>query len=174
MMNRALKCNGGQKTWKMKSCVPKISMFETICPETVSIMDADEDEWEMIEFHVDSGATETVLNEAMLLCVATTPGFAMKQGIKYEVANGVRIDNLGEKNFKGMSKEGFFRSMTAQVCDVNKALLSVKKVTAAGNHVVFGSKEGSYIESNTTGERMWLEERGGMYILQLWVKKADF
>ncbi len=64
--------------------------------------------------------------------------------------------------------------MTAQVCDVNKALLSVKKVIAAGNQVVFGSKEGSYIESNTTGERMWLEERGGMYILELWVKKTDF
>ncbi len=174
MMNRSLKCNGGHKTWSMKSCgVQKISMFETIYPESVNAVDAD-DEWEKIEFHVDSGATETVLSEAMLMCVATKPGFAMKQGVKYEVANGVRIDNLGEKNFKGVSKEGFFRSMTAQVCDVNKALLSVKKVIAAGNQVVFGSKEGSYIESNTTGERMWLEERGGMYILELWVKKTDF
>ncbi len=174
VMNRSLKRNGGHKTWSMRSCgVQKISMFETIYPESVNAVDAD-DEWEKIEFHVDSGATETVLSEAMLMCVATKPGLAMKQGIKYEVANGVRIDNLGEKNFKGMSKEGFFRSMTAQVCDVNKALLSVKKVIAAGNQVVFGSKEGSYIESNATGERMWLEERGGMYILELWVKKADF
>ena len=174
MVNRSLKCTGVHKTWRMKSCgVQKISMFETIYPESVNAVDADE-EWEKIEFHVDSGATETVLSEAMLMCVATKEGLAMKQGIKYEVANGVRIDNLGEKNFKGVSKEGFFRSMTAQVCDVNKALLSVKKVIAAGNQVVFGSKEGSYIESNTTGERMWLEERGGMYILELWVKKTDF
>ena len=99
-----MKCTGVHKTWRMKSCgVQKISMFETIYPESVNAVDADE-EWEKIEFHVDSGATETVLSEAMLMCVATKEGLAMKQGIKYEVANGVRIDNLGEKNFKTYQK----------------------------------------------------------------------
>ena len=66
------------------------------------------------------------------------------------------------------------RSMTAQVCDVNKALLSVKKVVAAGNKVVFGDDEGSYIENKATGERMWMEEEGGMYVLSLWVKSGGF
>ena len=64
--------------------------------------------------------------------------------------------------------------MTAQVCDVNKALLSVKRAVEAGNKVVFGSDEGSYIESRTAGERMWLEDRGGMYVLSLWVRARGF
>ena len=58
--------------------------------------------------------------------------------------------------------------MTAQVCDVNKALLRVKRVAKAGNRVVF-DEDGSYIEDKQTGEKMWMEENNGMYILKLWV-----
>ena len=68
----------------------------------------------------------------------------------------------------GTSEEGTERNMTAQVCDVNKALLSVKRVVKAGNRVVF-DEDGSYIEDKQTGEKMWMEENNGMYILKLWV-----
>ena len=57
-----------------------------------------------------------------LLCIAV-----------YEVANGDRIPNLGEKRFVGVSEEGVSRNITAQVCEVNKGLLSVKKVVENGN-----------------------------------------
>ena len=74
----------------------------------------------------------------------------------------------------GTSEEGTERNMTAQVCDVNKALLSVKKVVKAGNRVVF-DEDGSYIEDKQTGEKMWMEENNGMYILKLWVRaKSGF
>ena len=62
---------------------------------------------------------------------------ASRRGVEYEVANGVRIPNLGEKKFKGESEEGVARAITAQVCDVNKALLSVRRVVEGGNKVVF-------------------------------------
>ena len=64
--------------------------------------------------------------------------------------------------------------MKAQVAGVNKSLLSVKRVLQAGNRVVFDNEAcgGSYIEDTGTGERMKLEERGGMYMLKLWVKKG--
>ena len=68
----------------------------------------------------------------------------------------------------GTSEEGTERNMTAQVCDVNKALLSVKRVVKAGNRLVF-DEDGSYIEDKQTGEKMWMEENNGMYILKLWV-----
>ena len=58
------------------------------------------------------------------------------------------------------------------MCPVTKALLSVKKVVAAGNRVVFEEK-GGYIEDCTTGERMWLEEADGMYVLKMWVNTGD-
>ena len=52
---------------------------------------------------------------------------------------------------------------------VNKALLSVNKMVAAGNRVVFDSG-GSYIEHKQSKEKLWMTERGGMYMLRLWVK----
>ena len=88
------------------------------------------------------------------------------------MANGVRIPNLGEKTFSGVTEEGALRSITAQVCEVNKALLSVSKVVKAGNRVVFDDQ--SYIEDKKTGARMWLKESGGMYMLKMWVKNMGF
>ena len=81
----------------------------------------------------------------------------------------MRIPNLGEKEFNGTSEEGLIKSVKAQVCDVNKALLSVKKMTGAGNRVVF-DEEGSYIEHKQSGRKMWMREENNMFVLGLWVK----
>ena len=102
----------------------------------------------------------------MLTNVELKQGLASKRGVQYEVANGVRIPNLGEKQFQGFTDEGMRRSLKAQVCDVNKALLSVHKLVRAGNRVVFEG-EGSYIEDQTTKEKMWLREQGGVYMLKM-------
>ena len=45
--------------------------------------------------------------------------------------------NLGENNFVAYGEQGEARTFRAQVCDVKKALLSVKKIMKAGNRVVF-------------------------------------
>ena len=42
-------------------------------------------------------------------------GMASKRGVEYEMANGVRIPNLGEQKFAGTSDEGVQRTLTAQV-----------------------------------------------------------
>ena len=73
------------------------------------------------------------------------------------------------KRLLAVSEELAVRDITAQVCDVNKALLSVRRVVAAGHTVVF-DKEGSYILDKHTGERMWMREEGGMYMLKMWVQ----
>ena len=127
---------------------------------------------EEVELAVDSGASETVIDTNTLTHVKAVEGPAFKRGVKYEVANGVRIPNLGEKKFKGFTEEGTLKNITAQVCDVNKPLLSVSKVVAAGNRVVF-DKDGSYIEDIISGDKVWLKNVGGMYMLKLWVKR-DF
>jgi len=125
-------------------------------------------QWTEVEFAVDSGATETVMNEDMLNTVETKEGVAAKRGVVYEVANGIRIPNLGEKRFVGYTAEGGGREVVAQVCNVNKALLNVRRMVAAGNRVVLG--EQSYIESMTTGERVCLEEKEGMYMVNMSIK----
>ena len=97
-------------------------------------------------------------------------GAASHRGTEYEVANGIRIPNRGEKKFVAYTEEGSMRSITAQVCEVNKPLLSVRKVMAGGSRVVF-DEEGSYIESKATGEITALKESGGMFMLKMWVQR---
>ena len=63
------------------------------------------------------------------------------------------------------------RQMKAQVCDANKSLSSIHRVVQARSSVVF-SAHGSFVEDEETGERMPLEEKGGMYMLKLWVKSS--
>ena len=83
------------------------------------------------------------------------------------------IPNLGEKQFKGVAEDGSVKNITAQVCEVNKSLLSVSKAVKAGNRVVFDGEE-SYVENKATGEKTWLVEENGMFALKLWVKTSPF
>ena len=86
---------------------------------------------------MDSGASERVVSEDMISSAEIKQGLASKRGVQYEVANGVRIPNLGEKRFVATSEEGIRRQITAQVCEVNKGLLSVRRMAQADNTVVF-------------------------------------
>ena len=128
---------------------PKLKSLVEVVPEHVNTVE--EQEWEEIELTVDSGATETVVGDGMLRNIELKEGAAYKRGVQYEVANGELIPNLGEKHFVGVSEDGRVRGMTAQVCEVNKALLSVKRMVQAGNRVVF-EPSGGYIE-DTKSER---------------------
>ena len=75
-----------------------LCMFQTIEPEGCNCIETT-GEWECIEMAVDSGASETVVGVEMLQSVETNDGNASKRGVEYEVANGVRIPNVGEKKF---------------------------------------------------------------------------
>ena len=168
---------GERKSDKKKAAVNRnryqaLSIIKVIEPDGINRMEL-KDGWDYADFAVDSGASETVVGEEMLQSVATTEGVASRRGVQYEVANGVRIPNLGENKLCGISGEVCKRNITAQVCEVNKALLSVQKVEAAGNKVVFDN-EGAYSEDKVTVETLWMIEEGGMYMLRMWVKAEGF
>jgi len=147
-----------------------VCSLQTVMPEGVNALG--EGDWEELEMAVDSGATETVLSDEMLTSIEIKEGEACRKGVQYEVASGTLIPNLGEKKFVAVSESGMARRMTAQVCDVNKALMSVAKILKAGNRVVF--EEGnSYIEDVQTNERMYMKEQGGMFMVKLWVNKSQ-
>ena len=100
-----------------------------------------------------------------------------KRGQSYEVANGEEIFNQGEKKFvaymatvEGQDSEG--RGVTAQVCDVHRPLMSVKKMCRSGHRVVF-DEVGSYIENKETGEKLKIVEEDGEYLLDVWVKANE-
>ena len=74
-----------------------LRVFRTIEPEGVCAVSQDS-EWEVIEMAVDSAATETVVGEEMLKSIEMKEGTASKRGVEYEVANGIRIPNLRERD----------------------------------------------------------------------------
>ena len=47
------------------------------------------------------------------------------------------------------------------------------KVVNAGNTVVF-TRDGSFIEDDSTGERIGIKEENGMYMLSMWVERSPF
>ena len=150
----------------------KLQLFRAVYPDGINGLDEKEPEWEELDMAVDSGATEHVGNEEMLKNIKLEEGEAYKKGVQYEVASGTLIPNLGEKKFVAVTDNGLMRKMKIQICDVNKALMSVKRIARAGNRVVFDD-EYSYIEDKATGEHIPLKEEGGMYMLKLWVRKTQ-
>ena len=62
--------------------------------------------------------------------------------------------------------------MTAQICAVNKTLMSVSKIASKGNRVVCDD-DGSYIEDKATGEITWMQQVGGMCHIKMWVSRKS-
>ena len=126
-----------------------------------------------IEVAADSGATETVMPEETLNgIIGITGSAACKRGVMYEVADGTQIPNLGERKFLGITEDGKGKGVIAQICAINKSLMSVSKIASKGNRVVFDD-DASYIENKATGEKTWLRQSGGMYYLKMWVSRKS-
>ena len=109
--------------------------------------------------------------------VPTKESWGSKHGQSYEVANGEEIDNLGEKSFvahmattSGGDSGG--KGITAQICNVHRPLMSVKKICKAGYRIIFDD-EGSYVEDKATGETMRVTEEDCEYIMDVWVKTDE-
>ncbi len=84
----------------------------------------------------------------------------------YEVANGETVPNKGQKHIKGYTNEDVPISVVAQVCNITKPLLSVKKMCNAGNTVVF-DYGGCYIPCKATGVCIDIRDQGGRYSLPI-------
>ena len=171
---KAIKADGSLVIKENYDVHKKLNTFITIEPEGVNTIQ-NNNGWELITMYVDSGATETVIAEQMLSMMDIKESPQSKRGVEYEVANGKTIPNLGQKQFVAHADDGTKRQILAQVCEVNKALLSVSKVVSHGNKVVFGELDAygnkiSYIEDNETKERLWIQEENGMYALKMWVR----
>ncbi len=84
----------------------------------------------------------------------------------------MEIPNLGERKFLGFTEEGGVKGMTAQICAVNKTLMSVSKIASKGNRVIF-DHDGSCIEDQEARERTWMRQVVGMYSLKMWVSRKS-
>ena len=145
-------------------------MLEALQPASLNAIKSDG--WEEVEMAVDSGASETVVGEDMVVTANLKESEGSRRGVEYKVANGESIPNLGEKVFAAVTKEGVSRNIKAQVCSVQQGLLSVKRMVESGHRVVF-EPAGSYIEDMKTYERMGLQEKNDMFFVTLWTKGSS-
>ena len=122
--------------------------------------------WVEHTFTVDSGACEHVTGDCDIMNVPTREGPKARRCVRYEVANGDEIANLGEKACVIVTPESKTQMpVTMQVCDVHKSLLAVGKITKSGKKVVF-DEASSYIEDKETGERLNLKKAGNLWTLK--------
>ena len=50
--------------------------------------------------------------------------------------------------------------------------MSVSQMAAQGNVVIFDD-DGSYIEDKVSGEKTWMHQVQGMYMLKMWVSRKS-
>ena len=90
----------------------------------------------------------------------------------YRLADGSLIPHRGDKKFSAVTNEGVRKGVKSAVTDVDKPLLSVSQLIAAGGEVVF-KKGGSYIQEAGGKQRIGLEQRGGLFVLKKWVPREQ-
>ena len=117
---------------------------------------------------IDSGAAETVIPLSWAENYEMTESPGSKAGEFYQTADGTPIYNEGQKTLKLMNHLGQARIMTFQCAEVKKALGSVSKICSNGNRVIFDD-EGSHIENKESGERLCLEQKNGVYVLDMMI-----
>ena len=153
----------------------KLSVFSEKKPMSLKPL-SEANEWEYIETILDSGATVTVIPPHVGHAYEIRPSAASKAGVKYEVANGDEIPNLGEKLMPVMTREGSMRGLRAQVADVSKALQSVRALVKAGHMVIFGDgDEGQshYVYNKFTGETNEVTDDGINYLMGMYIVPPD-
>ena len=118
---------------------------------------------------VDSGAEANALPENMMQWIPLKRSSASKSGKIFRGAGGDPIPARGERSVTGRTEEGQSRRIVWEVCPVKRPLLSVAKITKAGNQVYLGEDK-AFVKNNKTGQITNLRRERNVWMLDLWVK----
>ena len=133
-----------------------------------------EAEWIEIELTADTGACDTVMPRSMAAHIPIQPSLQSLNSMKYEVADGSEIPNLGERRCVMWTENAAeARKINLQVADVHKALLSLSRCADMGFESRFGRRAGALIDEES-GEVVPLVRKGNLYVLKCWLKAAPF
>ena len=132
------------------------------------------EEFEEVDFMVDSGAGHTVIGpEHVKAVTAGEP----KAGQRYTLADGSMVPHMGDKKFRAMTDDYQPHDLHAQVTECVHPLLSVGQIVLGGHTVVF-SPQGSYIDLKAggrygEGRRIPMRKDGNVYMLKMWVPREQ-
>ena len=121
----------------------------------------------LVEPVVESGAANSVAKRGQLPG-QVVPSKMSLAGKNYRGPDGRPIENEGQQDVRFSTDEGHKCGMTWQVARVERPLIAVSQLTAAGNSVAFDD-DGGTITHKKTGRVIKFARRGGVYVLNLWV-----
>ena len=119
---------------------------------------------------VDSGAEANAFPENMVQWIPLKPSSASKSGKIFRGAGRDPIPARGERLVTGRTDQGQSRRIVWEVCPVKRPLLSVAKITKAGNQVYLGEDK-AFVKNNKTGQITNLRRERNVWMLDLWVKR---
>ena len=144
--------------------------LNTMGAETVNT----EGEWVKVTAVVDSGAEDNALPPDTAEWFELTPSEASKAERKFRGAAGEPIPAMGRRVTKGKTAEGHTKRISWEVCPVKKPLLSVPRLTEAGNVVKIGKNKAIIVNSKTKQVTHLRKERK-VWLLDIWLwKPAGF
>ena len=156
---------GCRSATKSGSAAPGLRTFIELRAQSLRPLS---NEWEKLTAILDSGASVTVVPPQVGRDYEVTRGDAAAAGVRYEIADGNEIPNLGEKLLPIMTREGTWRSLKVEVADISRPLQSVRSLIKTGHRVVFGGGDNGnfhYIENLLTGEVNEVEDDGSNYLM---------
>ncbi len=138
----------------------------------ISWRDESHPQWVRVRSVMDSGAAQSVAPPSMApgVLIETSPG--SQRGQHYVSASGGRLPNMGQQKLKIQTNEDRDAMVLYQVAELSRPLTAVSESCDNGNWVVF-TPEGGFIWNLKTGGKTSFERRGGIYVLDLWVKDSD-
>ena len=151
----------------LRPCRPKVSAKAFLERRTQSLKPLASG-WEKLQMILDSGASVSVVPPSVGRDYEVVRGEAAMAGVRYEIADGNEIQNLGEKLLPVVTREDSWRGLKVEVADIARAFQSVRSLVKTGHKVVFGNGlDGTahYIEHNATGEVNWVEDDGLNYLM---------
>ena len=119
---------------------------------------------------VDSGAEANALPSGMASWLPLKPSVASRAGKVFRGAGGDPIPAEGERVTIGKTAEGQARKVTWEVCPVKRPLLSVAKITKAGNMVHMTEQE-AYIKHLRSGQITKLRRERNVWMMDMWIRK---
>lgn len=114
---------------------------------------------------VDSGASENVVSEPCLPLVLMAPSKGSTEDVRYLAADSNSMPNRGEKAVRIVTEEGHRCSLSMQVTDVKRLLMSVSRICDAG-HSAADTRNGGVIRHLASGQETRLHRVGNVFSLK--------
>ena len=94
-----------------------------------------------------------------------------RSGKRYRGPDGSPIPNLGQIDMGFQTDEGHECGMTWQVAEIERPLIAVSHLSASGHRVTL-ERDGGEIVHASSGRRIRVHRKGGVYVLRMWVPAA--